>query len=624
MALGLSLIGGAKESHRKELYCVVWSHEIHVGYGDNNNNDGDGNGDGEPAADETNDNAIIVIDCSDSDTTTDKDEHPAINKHETSTSALAHDNTSDKSTQNTINSTVSSSATGTKLSNTIKNVIDVKKGENDDAKDTSCKLEQLAPASASAPIDTSDKSTQNMTNSTGVSSLDTKPSNTRENANDAKKGKHANATNTRHSEKGKEPFYCRYLATCGGHYLTLYQVKVSEPGLKKTNKPADNSSVHCSAEIGSFHLRQAYRDVDKDELFYACLFAGRSTVDCDEMDDHHIEPRSINHPEGTSNNNDGHDHEGNRWPPLVCVGGKRGLIKVIDTLKQSLVISLIGHTDEIYDLKRCPTDEWLILSASNDETIRLWNLKVPTCICIFAGHNGHREAVLSVDWHPMGDYFVSSGMDGTIKLWSCEDEKIKEAVKASFLPCLSPFGGDTRNEGRKKKRLKTSRDRTYFPTVFHQLPFYSTSKVHTDYIDCVSFVGDLILSKSTTNSISLWKPIFSDNANVHKFIHLQDYAVPDCSQWFIRFATDRKCKMLAVGNGKGDVRIWEIGRVKKPIIFLNTMCTSIVRMVSFSPSGKAMAAVCDDGSVWNYKVNMVSFDFFLIIVKCMYHSTQDY
>ena len=32
------------------------------------------------------------------------------------------------------------------------------------------------------------------------------------------------------------------------------------------------------------------------------------------------------------------------------------------------------------------------------------------------------------------------------------------------------------------------------------------SQVHADYVDCVQWVGNLLVSKSTSNKVVLWKP----------------------------------------------------------------------------------------------------------------------
>ena len=243
-------------------------------------------------------------------------------------------------------------------------------------------------------------------------------------------------------------YHC--FATCGSFYLTLYQIDTSN----------QNSNMQ---------VKQIYKDADDGEIYYTCVFAGR----CKHLDGPKMiinEEIILDTSKVISNSYtylDG-DH-GNKMttsPQLCLVAGKRGTIKVIDTLQQSLVATLTGHCDEVYDLKLCPTNEWLILSAANDESIRLWNLKVPSCIALFAGHKGHRDAILSLDWHPSGKFFASGGFDQTVKVWSCEHDDIQKSMKDSF--CTN---GSTR-----------------FSTVIQQFPIFNTSKMHSDYGKSYDFI----------------------------------------------------------------------------------------------------------------------------------------
>ncbi len=104
-----------------------------------------------------------------------------------------------------------------------------------------------------------------------------------------------------------------------------------------------------------------------------------------------------------------------------------------------------------------PHNPWLLISASKDESLRLWNVQNAQCIAIFAGHYGHRDAVLSVDWHPLGKAFVSSGMDETIKIWSLEGDQVRRAMET-----------DKRQDGT-------------FRTAYEQLPIFSTAMIHVNY-----------------------------------------------------------------------------------------------------------------------------------------------
>lgn len=248
-------------------------------------------------------------------------------------------------------------------------------------------------------------------------------------------------------------YHC--FATCGSFYLTLYQIDTFNP----------NSNIQ---------VKQIYKDADDGEIYYTCVFAGRcKLVDealCDGpkmivneeiiLDTSKVSSNSYIYLDGDSGTKMASS------PQLCLVAGKRGTIKVIDTLQQSLVATLTGHCDEVYDLKLCPTNEWLFLSAANDESIRLWNLKAPSCIALFSGHKGHRDAILSLDWHPSGKFFASGGFDQTVKVWSCEHDDIQKSMKDSF-----SINGSTS-----------------FPTAIQQFPIFNTSKMHSDYGKSYDFI----------------------------------------------------------------------------------------------------------------------------------------
>jgi polycomb protein EED len=79
----------------------------------------------------------------------------------------------------------------------------------------------------------------------------------------------------------------------------------------------------------------------------------------------------------------------------------------------------------VNDVRAHPCAPHLLLSASKDESCRLWNIDNGLCLAIFSGALGHRNEVLTVDFKMLDPkaedlVFVSGAMDNMVKVWSME------------------------------------------------------------------------------------------------------------------------------------------------------------------------------------------------------------
>ncbi|KAK6623211.1 hypothetical protein RUM43_009063 [Polyplax serrata] len=88
------------------------------------------------------------------------------------------------------------------------------------------------------------------------------------------------------------------------------------------------------------------------------------------------------------------------------------LVRMMDD-KSTNVRSLCGHSGPVYKLSFSP-DRTLLLSCSEDATIRLWSLQLWTCL---VSYKGHTFPVWDVRFSPHGYYFASASHDRTARLW---------------------------------------------------------------------------------------------------------------------------------------------------------------------------------------------------------------
>lgn len=74
---------------------------------------------------------------------------------------------------------------------------------------------------------------------------------------------------------------------------------------------------------------------------------------------------------------------------------------------------LEGHDDEVNSVCFSPGGRYA-LSASSDNTLRLWKLRVPRSLRNFEGHT---SSVNTIFFSPDGRYAISGSNDHTLKLW---------------------------------------------------------------------------------------------------------------------------------------------------------------------------------------------------------------
>lgn len=91
-------------------------------------------------------------------------------------------------------------------------------------------------------------------------------------------------------------------------------------------------------------------------------------------------------------------------------------IKLWNLATQKLLSTLSGHTDGVKSIAISP-DGKILASASADSTIKLWDLSTGELLHTLTGHS---EWVKSVAISPDGKILVSGGQDKTIKLWKLQ------------------------------------------------------------------------------------------------------------------------------------------------------------------------------------------------------------
>ena len=250
----------------------------------------------------------------------------------------------------------------------------------------------------------------------------------------------------RHREAHRQPIYAvafnqvdaslvDTFAACGANRVTIYgltQGKGQEDGTsgvlsttdqgpqarsnKRVNR-ADGKGADGELHGYSLQVLQAYCDEDKDERFYCCDWGvdGGMSVDGGQLSG-----------------------------GLLAVAGAMRHIKVLDCCTGNVRAVLSGHGGDVFEVRFHPCERSLLLSASNDESVRLWHVRLAECLATFSGH---RDAVVTLDVRLDGKCFATGSFDGSIKLWSLDDERMRQRIEtataaaAALLPLSEASSG---------------------------------------------------------------------------------------------------------------------------------------------------------------------------------------
>ncbi|KAI8427842.1 hypothetical protein MSG28_002226 [Choristoneura fumiferana] len=92
------------------------------------------------------------------------------------------------------------------------------------------------------------------------------------------------------------------------------------------------------------------------------------------------------------------------------------LVRMMEERDRDACRTLFGHSGPVFKVSFDPF-KTMLLSCSEDATVRLWSLQCWTCLVAF---RGHVWPVWDVRWSPHGHYFATSGHDRTARLWATD------------------------------------------------------------------------------------------------------------------------------------------------------------------------------------------------------------
>ncbi|KAJ6237997.1 transducin beta-like protein [Anaeramoeba flamelloides] len=117
---------------------------------------------------------------------------------------------------------------------------------------------------------------------------------------------------------------------------------------------------------------------------------------------------------------------------LLISGSNDKTIKIWSVTKGQPLITFKAHEKEINQITVAPNKK-IFASASRDKTIKLWNVKDGSLI---ETYRGHRRGVWDVAFSPIDKVFASCSGDQTIKVWSLESNQCIRTLEGHMAAVL--------------------------------------------------------------------------------------------------------------------------------------------------------------------------------------------
>jgi WD40 repeat protein len=259
-------------------------------------------------------------------------------------------------------------------------------------------------------------------------------------------------------------------------------------------------------------------------------------------------------------------------------------LKVWDVSSGLIRLTLRGHTGPV---RSCAIsdDGSLIVSASDDATLKVWDASNGERQRTLRGHIG---PVFGCAFSPDGDKVVSGGWDHTLRVWDRNSGNIQHTLRGhthSVKCCVMSRGGD------RVLIASASYDGTLKVWDPSSGETQQTLSGHIGPVFGCAFSpdGKKIASSSFDGTLKIW-----DTVNGKMLCTLHGHASP---VWSCAFSPDGN--RIVSASEDYTVKVWDISNEKECLTFQGH--TSSVFGCAVNPNGKLIVSASEDNTlkIWN-------------------------
>ncbi|RKU06946.1 hypothetical protein C6501_17950 [Candidatus Poribacteria bacterium] len=243
--------------------------------------------------------------------------------------------------------------------------------------------------------------------------------------------------------------------------------------------------------------------------------------------------------------------------------------------------TILKHGSSIQSIEFSPVDVSLVASASDDHTVKIWDLQRNTATTL----TGHTDKVNAVAFSPDGKLLVSGGNDRALKLWDVQLKQniatlkhIPSGVSPSQINSVafSPDGEMFASAGYQSVKLWDVGNRREIATL-----------THDDWVHAVVFSPDgQLLAAVDGKRMKIW--------DVRKRQIIKQ--LESDANWIGAIAFSPDSQIFVGAGSEGIIKFWSVSNWK---VIREFKDVSSVSDLAFSPDGKSLASAGHAVVVWS-------------------------